>query len=61
MEGVIELALARGIAAEPAEFPSDSTEFEQQKERGIQIFGPTRVTDYQLLKDAAWRALEAYR
>jgi 2-keto-3-deoxy-L-rhamnonate aldolase RhmA len=61
MESVIEIALARGIAVEPAEFPSDSSEFERQKERGIQIFGPTRQTEYQLLKEAAERALAAYR
>jgi hypothetical protein len=61
MESVIEIALARGIAVEPAEFPSDRHEFERQKERGIQIFGPTRQTEYQLLRGAAERALDAYR
>ncbi len=61
MERVIELALARGIAAEPAEFPSDPEEYERQQERGIQIFGPTRETEYQLLKGAAERALAPYR
>ena len=61
MESVIEVALARGIAVEPAEFPSNSAEYRRQKERGIQIFGPTRVTDYQLLRSAAERALEVYR
>ncbi len=61
MESVIELALARGLAVEPAEFPTDSAEFTQQKERGIQIFGPTRITDYQLLKSAAEQAIAVYR
>ncbi len=61
MESVIELALARGIAVEPAEFPSDSAEYGRQKERGIQIFGPTRETEYQLLRGAAERALVPYR
>ena len=61
MESVIEVALARGIAVEPAEFPSNSTEYGRQKERGIQIFGPTRETEYQLLRGAAERALEPYR
>ncbi len=61
MESVIELALVRGIAVEPAEFPSDGTEYGRQRERGIQIFGPTRVTEYQLLRDAAERALAPYR
>lgn len=61
MESVIELALARGIAVEPAEFPSDSAEYERQRKRDIQIFGPTRETEYQLLRGAAERALGPYR
>ena len=61
MESVIELALARGISVEPAEYPVDGAEYAAQRERGIQIFGPTRVTEYQLLKDAAERAITVYR
>jgi 2-keto-3-deoxy-L-rhamnonate aldolase RhmA len=61
MEGVIELALARGISVEPTEFPADDVEYAAQRERGIQIFGPTRITEYQLLKDAAEQAIAAYR
>ncbi len=61
MESVIEVALANGVAVEPAEFPSNKTEYERQKERGIQLFGPTRETEYQLLRSAAERALDAYR
>ena len=61
MESVIELALARGIAVEPAEFPLDSAEYVAQRERGIQIFGPTRMTEYQLLKGAAEQAIAVYR
>ena len=61
MESVIELALARGIAVEPAEFPVDSAEYARQRERGIQIFGPTRETEYDLLRGAAERALAPYR
>lgn len=61
MEYVIDLALARGIAVEPAMFPLDRTEYRRQKERGIRIFGPTRETEYQLLKGAAERALSVYQ
>ena len=61
MESVIELALARGIAVEPPVFPADSAEYGRQKDRGIQIFGPTRETEYGLLRGAAERALAPYR
>jgi 2-keto-3-deoxy-L-rhamnonate aldolase RhmA len=61
MEYVIDLALARCIAVEPAIFPLNRTEYRRQKERGIRIFGPTQETEYQLLKGAAERALSAYR
>ena len=61
MESVIEIARARSVAVEPAEFPTDSAEYVRQRERGIQIFGQTRETEYQLLRDAAERALAQYR
>ena len=61
MESVIEIALGKGVAVEPAEFPSNKTEYAQQKKRGIQLFGPPRETEYQLLRSAAERALDAYR
>ena len=61
METVIELALARGVAVEPAEFPMDGAEYKRQRGRGIQIFGPTRQTEYQMLRNAAERALAPYR
>lgn len=61
MESVIEMALVRGIAVEPAEFPLDNAEYRRHRERGIQIFGPTRQTEYQLLREGAERALAAYR
>ena len=61
MERVIEMALARGIAVEPAEFPQDKAEYAKQRKRGIQIFGQTRQTEYELLRDAADRALAQYR
>ncbi len=61
MESVIEIALSRGIATEPAEFPTDRAGFAGQRKRGIQIFGPTREPEYELLRAAAARALEPYR
>lgn len=61
MESVIEIALKRGIAVEPADFPEDRAEFARQKKRGIRIFGPTRRTEYQLLREAAERAISPYR
>ena len=61
MESVIEIALSRGIAVEPSEFPADRAGYLNQRERGIQIFGPTRETEYELLRTAAARALEPYR
>ena len=53
MEGVIELALARGIAVEAASVATDRAEFERQRARGIRVFGPTRSTEYDALRSAA--------
>jgi 2-keto-3-deoxy-L-rhamnonate aldolase RhmA len=61
IETVIELALARGLAVEPAELPRDAPEYERQQRRGHLIFGQTRQTEYELLRDAAARALTPYR
>ncbi len=61
IESVIELALERGVAVEPAQFPADGDEFQKQRARGIQIFGPTRETEYQLIREGAERAMSAYR
>lgn len=61
MERVIELAIAHDIAVEPAESPRDAAEYARQRARGALIFGPTRQTEYELLRDAADRALSPYR
>lgn len=61
MESVIDVALKRGVAVEPSVFPSDETGYQRQLERGIQIFGPTRESEYQLLKKAVDDALKIYR
>ncbi len=61
MESVIESALTRGLAVEPAIMPRDRAGYERDRERGIQIFGATRRTEYDLLKDAAINAMAVYR
>ena len=61
MEGVIDIALSRDIAVEAAEFSDDHANYLEQRERGIQIFGPTRTSEYNLLREAAARAIEPYR
>ncbi|MBM3960206.1 MAG: hypothetical protein FJ314_10690 [SAR202 cluster bacterium] len=61
MESVIDLALKRGVAVEPAEFPVDRAGYRKQLKRGLQVFGPTRQTEYELLRGAAERAMAPYR
>jgi len=61
MESVIEIALSRGIAVEPTEFPADAAGYAGQRKRGIQIFGTTREPEYELLRTAAAKALDPYR
>jgi len=60
MEGVIELTLARGLAVEPAIMP-DRAGYRRQLERGIRIFGATRRTEYDLLREAALNAIVPFR
>ncbi len=61
METVIEAALARGLAVEPAIMPKDKAGYERERQRGIQIFGSTRMSEYNLLQAAAMRAMEPYK
>ncbi len=61
MEGVIEIALDRGIAVEPVASPANREEFERQRERGIRIFGPTHSTEYDALRSAAAKLIEPFR
>ncbi len=61
MERVIDLALARGVAVEAAVPAPDRAAYLRQRERGIQIFGPTRRSEYDLLRDAALGAIASYR
>lgn len=61
MERVIDKALARGIAVEAATGAPDRVTYKHQRERGIQIFGPTRRPDYDLLREAALNAIAPFR
>ena len=61
MESVVETALARGMAIEAAVGPADRDAFEAMKARGIQIFGPARMTEYDHLRAGATLALAPYR
>ncbi len=61
MEGVMDAALARGMAVEAAVGPRDHDEFEAMKARGIQIFGPARMTEYDHLRAGATLALAPFR
>ena len=60
MESVIEIALAKGVAAEPAIYPSSREEYERLHARGLQFFGRFRNSEYDLLREAATQALSIY-
>ena len=61
MEHVIEIALSRDLPVEPAIYPKNRTEYQQQRERGIQLFGSFRSPEYGLLREAASQAMSIYR
>ena len=61
MEHVIEIALSRNLPVEPAIYPKNRTEYRQQRERGIQLFGSFRTPEYSLLREAASQAMSIYR
>ena len=61
MEGVVESALAKGVAVEAAVGPRDGAEYEAMRARGIQIFGPARMTEYDHLRAGATLALAPFR
>ena len=60
MDGVVDLALARGISVEAAATP-DRAAYQRQRERGIQIFGSTRRSEYDLLREAALNMIATFR
>ena len=61
MESVIEIALAKGVATEPAIYPSTREEYERLRERGLQFFGRFRNSEYDMLREVATQALSIYR
>ena len=61
MERVIEIALAKGIASEPAIYPRNRQEYLSQRRTGIQLMGRFRHSEYDLLRDGAVRAFSMYR
>ena len=61
MESVIEIALAKGVATEPAIYPSTREEYERLRERGLQFFGRFRHSEYDMLREVATQALSIYR
>ena len=58
---VVELALSKGVATEPAIYPKNREEYEQQRAAGIQLFGRFRSSEYDLLRDAAAKEISIYR
>ena len=61
IESVVGAAISRGLAVEPPTMPANNAEFQHQLKRGARIFGPTRVTEYDLIRDAATRFMDVYR
>ena len=61
INSVVDAAIARGKAVEPPVMPSNNFEYGRDLNRGARIFGPTRQTEYDLLRDAANRVLDVYR
>ena len=61
MESVIEIALVKGLATEPAIYPRTWDEYEKQRESGIQLFGLFRNSEYDLLREAAMENISIYR
>lgn len=61
MESVIEIALAKGVAAEPAIYPRTREEYETQRQAGIQLFGHCRKSEYDLLREITTQHMALYR
>ena len=60
MEAVADIALRKGKAVEAPVYATGPDEFKLQRERGFQIFGPIRTTEYDLLRKAAAEAIEPF-
>jgi 2-keto-3-deoxy-L-rhamnonate aldolase RhmA len=61
IDGVIALALKRRVAVEAAVTATDKAEYQRQRARGIQIFGPARATEYDHLRRGAELAIAPFR
>ena len=61
LEGVVQAALERGLAVEPPVMPVDRASYEREVERGVRIFGATRRSEYDLLREAAEAVMAPYR
>ena len=61
LEGVVSAALDRGLAVEPPVMPNDRRSYEREVERGVRIFGATRRSEYDLLREAAEAVMAPYR
>ena len=61
METVAQIALSKGKAVESPVYATSPAEFKAQRERGFQIFGPIRTTEYDLLRKAAEKAIAPFK
>ena len=61
IRSVVDAAITRGLAVEPPVMPADRSNYERELARGALIFGATRLTEYDLYRDALSRVLAAYR
>ena len=61
MEAVAEIALNKGKAVESPVYATTSAEYRRLRERGFQIFGPIRTTEYDLLRSAAEEAIAPFK
>ena len=61
MDAVADIALAHGKAVESPVYATSSSEFRRQRERGFQIFGPIRTTEYDLLRKGAEEAIAPFK
>ena len=61
MESVAQIALSKGKAVEAPVYPTNRAEYMRLRERGFQIFGPIRTTEYDLLRKAAADAIAPFK
>ena len=60
MEGVVQGALARGLAVEPPIMPTDKAAYRRELARGVRIFGAMRRSEWNLMKEAANNLMAIY-